>query len=260
MESKSNLERYRKDLENLIEMGQRLLLDLVKSLFSEEEFKKMNFKTTKPLDFQSYYEEWYSESLEVVRQILPARLKDFVRLYRMDNRKELDASTYTISDNLANIIIQKGDEVMLDGKASTPKFRQQLSILMSARRRFESSLFDIRQLLQADIFDSEIDGARELLKNGYLRAAGIVAGVVLEKHLRQVCVNHDIKITKKKPEINDYNELLKKNEIIQTPKWRNIQCLADTRNLCGHRRKTNPKKEEVRDLIDGVDKIIKTLF
>ena len=43
--------------------------------------------------------------------------------------------------------------------AAIPHLRQQLSILKSVKARFESSLFDIRQLVQADLFDSEIDTA-----------------------------------------------------------------------------------------------------
>jgi len=72
-------------------------------------------------------------------------------------------------------------------------------------------LFEIRQLVQADLFDSEIGAARELLENKFLRAAGAVAGVVLEKHLRQVCDDRGLKILKKNPTLGDLNELLKAN-------------------------------------------------
>jgi hypothetical protein len=43
----------------------------------------------------------------------------------------------------------------------------QNSILKSAEKRFESSLFDIQDVLQADLFDSELDTARALAKNGF---------------------------------------------------------------------------------------------
>ena len=77
------------------------------------------------------------------------------------------------------------------------KFQAQLMILESANVRFESLLFDIRQIVQADLFDSEIEIARELKGNGFLRPAGAVSGIVLEKHLAQVCQNHNIVIRKK---------------------------------------------------------------
>lgn len=64
-----------------------------------------------------------------------------------------------------------------DPKAAVPKFRQQLAIVKAAQIRFESSLFEIRQLVQADLFGSEIDASRELLKHKFVRAAGAIAGV-----------------------------------------------------------------------------------
>ena len=56
------------------------------------------------------------------------------------------------------------------------------------------------------------------------------------------------------------NDLLKKEKVIDLPKYRNIQLLADWRNLCDHKRKPEPTKEKVSELIEGVEKIIKTLF
>ena len=87
-----------------------------------------------------------------------------------------------------------------------------------------------------------------------------MAGVVLESHLSQVCENHKIKVTKKKPTINDFDQLLKDSDVIEIHDWRFIQHLADLRNLCDHNKKREPKKEEIDDLINGVEKITKTIF
>ena len=107
---------------------------------------------------------------------------------------------------------------------------------------------------------SELDAARELLKNGFLRASGAICGVILEKHLGQVCTNHSLSLRKKNPAINDYNQLLKDENVIDVPTWRLIQRLADIRNLCDHNKEREPKKDETEDLINGVDKVIKELF
>jgi hypothetical protein len=140
------------------------------------------------------------------------------------------------------------------------RFQMQTEIVKAVRGRFDSSLHDIKQLVAADLFDSELDASRELAKNGFARAAGAVAGVVLEKHLAQVADNHNLSLNKKHPMINDYNELLKANNITDTPVWRNIQRLADIRNLCDHNKDREPTKDEVIELIEGVDKVTKTLF
>jgi hypothetical protein len=144
--------------------------------------------------------------------------------------------------------------------AAVPRFRQQIAILKSCRARFESSLFDIRQLVQADLLDSELDAAKELSKHRFTRAAGAVAGVVLERHLAQVCDNHSVRITKAKPTINDFNEALKAADAIELPTWRFIQHLADIRNLCDHNKDKEPSQEQVDEMIEGVTKISKTLF
>lgn len=149
--------------------------------------------------------------------------------------------------------------MIVDDRAAIPHFQQQMAILKAAQKRFESSLFEIRQLVQADLFDSEIESARHLLKNKFYRAAGAVAGVVLEKHLLQVCSDHMVKIVKKHPGINDLNQLRKDSGVIDIPQWRHITLLGDIRNLCDHNKQKEPTESQVTDLIDGTDKVLKTI-
>lgn len=262
----SNLEKYKKDLENLIKEGD-LLSNAINFECCPEEFevqakKILNKKPYSELlktlpSFRDKYQYWYSESLSIIKLLLPDRINDFVKLYeKPKRRKNINYTNYVIEDYLRGVYIEK--IVGLD--AAISQFRQQLNILKSVKRRFESSLFDIKQLVQADLFDSELDAARELNKKGFTRGAGAVAGVVLESHLSQVCENHQIKVTKKKPTINDFNQPLKDNEVIEMPTWRFIQHLADLRNLCDHKKKTDPKAEDIDELLKGVEKITKTLF
>lgn len=119
----------------------------------------------------------------VVQQLLPDRLSDFVRLYEKPKpRREITQDTYRVEDYLQGLEITETTGFQLGPivgpPAAIPQFRQQLAILDAVKRRFESSLFDIRQLVQADLFDSELDAARELAKHRFLRAGGAIAGVV----------------------------------------------------------------------------------
>jgi hypothetical protein len=213
--------------------------------------------------FTDAYQPWYSEAKALIRQLLPDRLANFVRHYEKPKpRKDITHESYRIEDYLQGLQVTRGwqKEKVVGPESAIPHFRQQLSILNAVNGRFESSLFDIRQLVQVDLFDSELDAAVELAKNKFTRAAGALAGVVLEKHLTQVCQNHAIKITKKNPGIGDLNEALKKADVIDTPQWRFIQHLADIRNLCDHNKKTEPTGSQVDDLIAGVQKLVKTVF
>lgn len=273
----ANLQKYKDDLKKLIAQSELLLFSLanecgvdvivdngVKKEKLQKEKLKEYLKEEEFIDFGTEYENWYSEALEVIKQILPSRYEDFKSLYKDEKRKDKDISylTYTMSDYMIGLRTTRGYDqtVVVDTKAAIPKFQQQVKILKSAERKFESSLFEIKQLFQADLFDSEIDTARELLKNGYIRAAGAVAGVVLEKHLEQISISHNIKIKRGKPSISDYNDALKEAEVLDVPTWRFIQHLADLRNLCDHKKQREPKPEEIEDLINGVDKVSKTVF
>lgn len=212
------------------------------------------------------YQEWYSEALPVINQILPDRYEEFRRQYELEESPdEIDFRTYTISDYLIGLQVTrtrgiKREEVVNPLHAFAQKFQKQLSILSSAKSRIESRLADIEGVLQSKLFDDEIQAARELLDKGFRRAAGALAGVTLETHLEKVSDKHDVDIQGKNPTISTYNQALKKEGVIDVPIWRRIQNLGDIRNLCVHSKERDPTDDEVEELIRGVNKMTKTLF
>lgn len=263
----ANLEKFKKDLKKLSDNGDLLLLSMQHSCHPEqvEEAYGDDFDKLKKLlpNFSDDYQTWYSESKALIKQLLPDRLADFTKHYEKPKpRKDITFESYRIEDYLQGLQITRGweKEIVVDRPAAIPHLKQQLAIVKAVSARFESSLFDIRQLVQADLFDSEISAAQELLKNGFIRAAGAIAGVVLEKHLGQVAQNHNVTTRKKNPSISDFNDLLKNEDVLDTPDWRQIQRLGDIRNLCDHNKDREPTKDEVQELISGVEKFTKTLF
>ena len=263
----SNLEKYKKDLERLVGKGDLLLVAMQHDCFPEQIAEALGDKAKELIKslpiFKNDYQTWYSEAKVVIKQLLPDRLLDFVRHYEKPKpRKDITFDNYRIEDYLQGLNVTFGwqKEKVVGPDAAISQFQQQLAILKSVSSRFESSLFDIRQLVQADLFDSELEAARELIKQGFLRGAGAIAGVVLEKHLAQVADNHNIKTRKKHPTISDFNDLLKNGGVLDVPCWRQIQRLGDIRNLCDHNKDRDPTKEETQELVDGVEKFTKTLF
>jgi hypothetical protein len=270
-----NISRYKNDVEKLIAESSKLQLALLVEVHGAEEALQLIKDGSKDAvhdtaanhlknlpSFRVSYESWYSESLALIRQILPDRLVDFREHFEAPkNRKDITYASYRIQDALRGLQVTRApyDHVIVDSKAAISHFRQQVAILMAAQRRFESSLFEIRQLVQADLFDSEIESARHLLKNNFFRAAGAIAGVVLEKHLLQVCNDHKVKVVKKNPGINDLNQVLKDDGVIDVPQWRHITLLGDIRNICDHNKQKEPTEQQVTDLIDGTDKVLKTI-
>lgn len=260
-----NLENYKAALQDLINTGARLYYTLYLEKWARNKQVRGNLEELGgELELCSHYQAWYTEAHEVIRQILPARLEDFERYYKGGSRDEITFDTYTIQDALNNLKVTKAqgwpEIVVADFSAAIPKLRQQYEIVKSLEKRFESSLFDIKALAQADLYDNELDTAEHLNKNSYHRAAGAVAGVVLEGHLAQVCENHGIRISKKSPGLADLNNALKNADIIETAEWRRIQYLGDIRNKCDHKKTTEPTHEEIGELIKSTKRILKNLF
>lgn len=223
--------------------------------------KRLSDNNITLLDFKQNYEQWYTEALLVVKQLIPDRMADFIKQYNDKYRKQITNATYTVSDYLIGILMTNGfGETVVEPSAAFNKMNTQCNILESVQKVLESSLYNIKELVQADLFDSELDAATELVKKGFTRGAGAIAGVVLEKHLHHVCDHHQIKIAKKNHTISDYYQILKEKEIIDVPQWRFIQHLGDLRNLCDHNKDKEPSKEQVTELIEGVDKVVKTIF
>jgi hypothetical protein len=267
----TNLEKYRNDLDALLKEAYEVETSLIYAAWGHEDYydsllkqpggdeKTAKAAIKKIKAFEIAYQHWYSEALPLVKQLLPDRLSDFIRMYeKPKSRKEITFESYRIEDACQGLRITRGGTVIVDRKAGMPLLSQQIAIVEAIKRRFDSSLFEIKQLVQADVFDSELDGALELLKNNFARAAGAIAGVVLEGHLKQVCDNHAL--PKKSGTIAVLNESLKTANVVELSQYRHIQFLGDLRNKCGHRNATEPTVEEVKDLIEGVTKVIKTVF
>jgi hypothetical protein len=265
----SNLEKYKEDLEKLIEKGSMLLMGMQYECYPDKIEEALGGRAKELIktfpNFIDDYQIWYSEAQIIIKQLLPDRLSDFVQHYeKPKSRKDISSENYRIIDYLQGLTVTRTqgweEQTIVSADAALPQFKQQLAILKSVSARFESTLFDIRQLVQADLFDSELDAARELIKKGFLRGAGAISGVILERHLAQVADNHKIKTRKKHPTISDFNDLLKKGSVLDVPSWRQIQRLGDIRNLCDHNKDRDPTKEEVIELVNGVEKFTKTLF
>ncbi len=267
----TNLERFKADLDLLINLGERLELSMQYECEPEEVKKQFKAQLKGKAEdylkalpkFSIEYQRWYSEGLALLRQLLPDRVADFIRHYeKPKGRKEISYENYRIEDYLQGLIVTRGypKETVVATSSAIPQFQQQLAIIQAAKARFESSLFDIRQLVQADLLDSEIDAAEVLAKHKFTRAAGALAGVVLERHLSQVCIDRKLATGKKNPTISDFNETLKVAGVIDLPQWRFVQHLADIRNVCDHSRAPEPTPEQVSDLLAGVKKATKTIY
>ena len=236
------------EIKRLISDGEKIYEALARDGNKQGGCKNLNY-------FIQNYEAWYTKAYSVVKQLTPDRLADFALLYSNPKRKELECGTYCISDALRAIASVTG----YGPWTAALCILRQINMLRACLETFDSKVFNIRTVLQADLFDSEAESAKHLTKMGFLRAAGAICGVIIEKHFAQVCNSRSIVLKKKDPTISDYNDAFK-DSVYDTIEWRRIQRLGDIRNLCDHNKGREPTKEEVEELIAGTERVIKTIF
>ena len=267
--------RFQEDIAKLIQAGSELMDEIRSHITATDEMyetdksrrgREKYQETLKLLveNVSDRYQEWYTESCALVKQMLPNRLGEFEALYSgLKGAHQIPIQQWLLAGGRAGHGFGSSLEYWSPYSGTVDvanEIQSQLGILRAVNRRFESSLFDLQQMVQADIFDSELEAATQLAKSGFIRAAGSLAGVVLERHLGQVTANHSISIRKRTPTISDFNDALKDNGTLDVPTWRQIQRLGDIRNLCSHSKEREPTKEEVDELIGGAEKFTKTLF
>jgi len=264
-------EQIKADLKRLSNQGVNLFNAMQVEQFPEN--MERHFTQVLKKDYQAFlktlpvfaqeYQIWYSAAQSVIKQFLPGRFLDFINLYEQPKgRKEIRSDNYVIEDYLKKVIITAGfdKKVVASPPDAIVVFQQQVNILNAVFDRLDNSLYEIRQVLQAELLDQELQVARQLAKGQFIRSAGAICGVILEKHFNELCHVHHIKLSKKNMLIRDYNELLKKHDVYPFETWRFIQYLGELWELSCRNKKEMPTSVEVNELIDGTEKFIKTIF
>ncbi|MGG6240079.1 DUF4145 domain-containing protein [Nodosilinea sp. AN01ver1] len=120
------------------------------------------------------------------------------------------------------------------------------AIFLAAKEDFEGGyLSSMRALVQAEVFDSELEQANELLNSGYFTAAAVVAGVLLETALRELCEKEGISVGKLDKMNADLAKAGVYNKLIQ----KRITALADIRNSAAHGKVNEFVEQDVTDMI-----------
>ncbi len=127
------------------------------------------------------------------------------------------------------------------------------AVFEAAKEDYEGGyLNSLRLLVQAEVFDSELEQASELLASGYIPAAAVTAGVVLEAGLREWCIDKGIGIGKLDKMNSDLAKADAYNKLVQ----KQITALADIRNSAAHGHHDQFSKANVADMITEVQRIL----
>ena len=127
------------------------------------------------------------------------------------------------------------------------------AVFLAAKQDFEGGyLSSVRSLVQAELFDSELEQAGELLKSGDRGAAAVIAGVVLETALRDLCDKNGINHGK----LDKMNADLAKAGIYSVLTQKRITALAEIRNNAAHGHHSNFDDGDVDSMISDVERFL----
>lgn len=121
-------------------------------------------------------------------------------------------------------------------------------------------LISFKQIIQAEVFDSELEQATYFLNENYKIPAAVIAGVVLETAIKELCINNGIDIYlpdgKREKKLEKLNEELTKSGIYPLTQQKKITYFADIRNNAAHGKSDNFTAEDVKDMINGIEKLL----
>jgi len=144
-------------------------------------------------------------------------------------------------------------------KEFTDRFDTQKNLLSSLPKVFEIQNLKLRKTISADLVESELEEAELLLEHDFLRAAGAVAGVALERYLKTLCEISTPSVPyNKKDTINPLASKLRNNGHLSETERKKIEYLGDIRNKCDHSKEEEPTKEEVKELIRKTKEFVDT--
>lgn len=133
----------------------------------------------------------------------------------------------------------------------SPAVRAQ-GVLRAAKEDYVNGhLFDVRRLVEAEVFDDFLGQAEHLLSAGYYQPAAVVAGAVLEDGLRKLCTHHGIPLSAA-PKLDGMNAQLAKAGAYSVLVQKRITALADLRNRAAHGRWAEFVSADVEDMLASV--------
>jgi len=209
-----------------------------------------------PHDINESYQAWYTQARRLVAQVLPDRRREFEDYYRSSCLGE--GQPVTISAILARQAPMRIASERREGLAKLfdpgseqdvflHLFGMQLGILGSA---LPTVLASERPR------DREMAAARSLLKEGHRRAAGALAGVALDRHLRAVARRRGAALEPRAARsVARLDRALREAGVYGAARSRYIRSLADLSDSC-IRAKVRPSRREVSGLLAGVDEVL----
>src|SRR5437588_5928639 len=111
-------DQIRTELQTLVNKGVKIFTVEVdkqnKTKQNKTRQKKSQHSEEDVVPIELSYQDWYTQALPVVRQLLPERYSEFQEQYKNEKRKDITFLTYTISDYLIGVHIKRNGQDILN--------------------------------------------------------------------------------------------------------------------------------------------------
>jgi hypothetical protein len=140
------------------------------------------------------------------------------------------------------------------------RIRTLIGVLEALREDVKAGwLTTIEELLHADTFADFLARARELNSKGYKDAAAVIAGTVLESHLRLLCDKNGMPTTLPSggpKKADSMNSELAKSGVFNKLQQKQVTAWLSIRNAAAHGNYNDYAGTDVAGLLSGVEQFI----
>lgn len=223
------------------------------------------YKPKKAINLINTHSKRFDELAAEIDQIEAGKVQkhsDFGAYYHVDDEK-FDEWRVKAKSLISRACGEDSEHLQAFVAASRPQpfdsnhavLRRLRPVILASRSDFQGGhLASVRSLVQAELFDSELDQASELLEQGYKGPAAVVAGVVLETSLRDLCDQQSPAIPHGK--LDQMNSALAKAGIYNKLQQKRITAIADIRNSAAHGKWSEFSDTDVVDMIRDVQRFL----
>ena len=133
--------------------------------------------------------------------------------------------------------------------------RSKVGALRALRRDYDAGyLSSVQSLVRAEVFADFLEMAEHLLKQGYKDPCAVLAGGVLEDHLRSLCQGRGIplQMSGKPKKTDSMNNDLASADVYSKLDQKNVTAWLDLRNKAAHAQYGEYNHDQVQNLLIGV--------
>jgi len=190
-----------------------------------------------------------------------ARRKELGQNWVPENVHEITTLSCAAIKRLAppgSAYLEQMEAVLRDTQKSISRSRDEevefrlRGILSALRGDYEAGrLQSFEELIHADLFSDFLEMAEYFMDEGYKDPAAVIAGGVLEEHLRKLCGKYGVTIPPK-PKLDTMNADLAKANAYHKNEQKQVTAWAGLRNDAAHGNYANYGHAEVKLMVAGI--------